>query len=309
MSPRTRKKVLELADRLNYVPNSAAVNLRTKQTKTIGVLVPTIVHQFFSKVINAIMEEAERHGYLVITLQSNESFELEKKQLNLLLQKRVDGILISLSNETYRCNHINAIIENGIPIVMFGKINKLVNCSKVYINDQQAAYKAVAHLIEKGYKRIAHFRGSLTPQNSIDLFLGYKKALLDNAIEFDPSLVYICDANDDFNDGYNQAKKMLVEQTDVDAVFAVTDVVAVGVLKCFNDSGIKIPKEIAVFGFSDWFMASVVTPTLSSVRQPSFEMGRKATELLIEEIHRNEKEIYTTKDIILPTSLVLRQST
>jgi LacI family transcriptional regulator len=310
VSNSTREAVVNLAEKLNYVPNSVAVNLRTRQTKTIGVIIPTIVHQFFSKVIDGIIEEAEKQGYFVITLQSNENFEFEKKQLQLLMQKRVDGILISLSNQTQHCKHLNEILQKDIPIVIFDKINKVVNCSKVSIDDQMAAYNTVSYLIEKGYKRIAHFRGSLMPQNSIDRFLGYKKALIDHGIEFDSSLVYLCDNNDDFNDGYRNAQKLLKEQKDVDAIFAITDVIAVGILKCFNEKGIKIPEDIAVFGFSDWFMSSVVTPTLSSVIQPGFEMGRKAAEILIEEIKNlNTNTPYSFQNVILPTSLVIREST
>lgn len=306
----TREAVVNLAEKMNYVPNSVAVNLRTRQTKTIGVIIPTIVHQFFSKVIDGIIEEAEKQGYFVITLQSNENFEFEKKQLQLLMQKRVDGILISLSNQTQQCKHLNEILQKNIPIVIFDKINKLVNCSKVSIDDQMAAYNTVSYLIEKGYKRIAHFRGSLTPQNSIDRFLGYKKALIDHGIEFDSSLVYLCDNNDDFNDGYINAQKLLKEQNNVDAIFAITDLIAVGILKCFNENGVKIPEDIAVFGFSDWFMSSVVTPTLSSVSQPGFEMGRKATEILIEEIKNlNTNTPFSFQNIVLPTALVIRGST
>lgn len=309
VSKATKEAVVSLAEKMNYTPNSVAVNLRTRQTKTIGVIIPTIVHQFFSKVIDGIIEEAEKQGYFVITLQSNENFEFEKKQLQLLMQKRVDGILISLSNQTQQCKHLNEILQKDIPIVIFDKINKLVNCSKVSIDDQLAAYNSVSYLIEKGYKRIAHFRGSLTPQNSIDRFLGYKKALIDHGIEFDPSLVYLCDNNDDFNDGYTNAKKLLKEQQDVDAIFAITDVIAVGILKCFKENSVKIPEDIAVFGFSDWFMSSVVTPTLSSVKQPGFEMGRKATEILIEEIKNlNSNKSYSFQNVVLPTSLVIRES-
>lgn len=310
VSNSTRNAVLSLADKLNYIPNSVAVNLRTKQTKTIGVIIPTVVHQFFSKVIDGIIEEAEKQGYSVIIVQSSEKFELEKKQVNLLYQKRVDGILLSLSNETYQYNHIENILQKEIPIVMFDKISKIVKCSKVVIDDQKAAYNAVTYLIKKGYKRISHFRGCLNPQISIDRFLGYKKALIDNGIDFDPSLVYICDSNDDFKDGYNNAQKLLKEHHDIDAIFTITDVVAVGILKCFNDNGIKIPEDIAIFGFSDWFISSAITPTLSSVKQPGFEMGRKATEILIEEIKNlNNNTPFSFQNVVLPTSLVIRNST
>jgi LacI family transcriptional regulator len=311
VSQSTRAAVLKMVEKLNYIPNSVAVNLRTQRTKTIGVIIPTIVHQFFSKVIDGIMEEAEKHGYFVITVLSNEKLESEKKQLNLLQQKRVDGILLSLSNETYRYDHIETIIQNRTPIVMFDKISsKVVNCSKVVIDDQQAAYNAVNYLIEKGYRRIAHFRGPLIPQISIDRFLGYKRALLDNGIPFDSSLVYICEKNDDFKDGYDKGINLLNEHDDVDAIFTITDVVAAGLIKCLLERGIKIPENIAVFGFSDWFMSSVITPTLSTIEQPGFEMGRKATEILIEEIEaQKNNKTCAYQNIVLSTKLIIRNST
>ena len=170
VSKKTKRLVKETASLLNYKPNSFAVNLRTKESKTIGLIIPEIVHHFFSSVINGIINQAEKKGYLVIILQSNESYELEKKQIDLLLAKRVDGILISLANESTDYSHLNEILNQNVPLVMFDKIAKLVNCSKVIINDRQAAAIATQHLIDIGCKHIAHFRGPLLPQNSIDRF-------------------------------------------------------------------------------------------------------------------------------------------
>ena len=210
VSKKTRKLVRETASQLNYRPNSFAVNLRTKESKTIGLIIPEIVHHFFSSVIKGIISQAEKKGYLVIILQSNESYSLEKKQIDLLLSKHVDGILISLANETSDFKHITDVIDQDKPIVMFDKIAKIVNCSKVIIDDRKAAYIATQHLINTGCKRIAHFRGPLLPQNSIDRFLGYKKALIDNNLPYDPSLVYICDCSDmSFEEGKINASHLL----------------------------------------------------------------------------------------------------
>jgi len=177
VSEKTRKAVIALAEELNYTPNSFAVNLRTKESKTIGLIIPEVVHHFFSNVINGIIAEAEKKGYLVIILQSNESLELEKKQVALLINKRVDGIIMSLSNESNNDFHIKEILRKEIPFVQFDKISKLIPSSKVIINDQKAAMEAVQHLIDKGCKKIAHIRGPENPQNAIDRFIGYKKAL------------------------------------------------------------------------------------------------------------------------------------
>jgi len=309
VSKKTRKLVRETAAKLNYKPNSFAVNLRTKESKTIGLIIPEIVHHFFSSVIKGIISQAEKKGYLVITLQSNESYELEKQQIDLLLNKRVDGILISLANATGDFKHLNQILDQGTPLVMFDKIAKIVKCSKVIIDDRKAAYKATQHLIDIGCKRIAHFRGPLLPQNSIDRFLGYKQALTDNNIKYDASLVYLL--NDmSFEEGSFFANKLLKDHKDVDGIFINTDLVAIGAIAAFNKQGVKIPEQINIVGFSNWFMSSVISPSLTTINQPGFKMGKKAFKILYKEIKdkkKNKSIIY--KEEVLDTNIVVREST
>ncbi|MGF1556119.1 LacI family DNA-binding transcriptional regulator [Paucihalobacter sp.] len=309
VSKRTKLLVKETAATLNYKPNAFAVNLRTKESKTIGIIIPEVVHHFFSSVIKGIIAQAEKKGYLVIILQSNESYKLEKKQIELLLDKHIDGILISLANETADFQHLYEVMARETPLVMFDKIAKLVNCSKVIINDRNAAYEATKHLIDTGCKRIAHFRGPLLPQNSIDRFLGYKKALTDHNIPYDSSLIYFCN-NMSFEEGVQNAKKLLDDHTDVDGVFINTDLVAVGAISEFNRQNIKIPEEISVVGFSNWFMSSVISPTLTTIDQPGYLMGKNAFKLLYKEIRqRKENNIIIFKQIELPTKLIKRSST
>ncbi len=308
VSEKTRKAVLALAEELNYTPNSFAVNLRTKESKTIGLIIPEVVHHFFSNVINGIIAEAEKNGYLVIILQSNESLELEKKQVALLVNKRVDGIIMSLSNESNNDFHIKEILRKEIPFVQFDKISKLISSSKVIINDQKAAMEAVQHLIDKGCKKIAHIRGPENPQNAIDRFIGYKKALEKNGIPYDSKLVYSC-KNVTFEEGIEFAKQIVDEHPDVDGIFVITDLVAVGVLAYFNEKGIQVPNQIAVVGFSNWFMSQVITPKLSTVDQPSYEMGVAAFSLLLEEmICRKDGKVFIPRTIELETSIIERDS-
>ncbi|RAJ15876.1 LacI family DNA-binding transcriptional regulator [Arenibacter echinorum] len=311
ISKKTKALVKELAQTLNYKPNAFAVNLRTKESKTIGLIIPEIVHHFFSSVIKGIVAQAEKKGYLVIILQSNESYELEKKQIQLLLRQRVDGILISLANGTADYNHLTDVLAQDKPLVMFDKIAKLVKCSKVIIDDRKAAYVATQHLIDTGCKRIAHFRGALLPQNSIDRFLGYKKALLDNNMPYDPSLVYICECGDNsFEEGKMNARQLLKDHKDVDGIFINTDLVAIGAITEFNEQGVKIPEDISVVGFSNWFMSSVISPSLTTIDQPGYLMGKTAFERLYKEMQqvKNKKPI-VYKDVVLETGLIKRQST
>jgi LacI family transcriptional regulator len=309
VSKKTRKLVRETASLLNYKPNSFAVNLRTKESKTIGLIIPEIVHHFFSSVIKGIISQAEKKGYLVITLQSNESYELERKQIDLLLSKRVDGVLISLANGTADYKHLTEIIENDTPLVMFDKISKVVKCSKVIIDDRKAAYKATQYLISIGCKRIAHFRGPLLPQNSIDRFLGYKQALADNNLIYDASLVYLL--NDmSFEEGKFYANQLLKDHKDVDGIFINTDLVAIGAISEFNKKGIKVPEQINIIGFSNWFMSSVISPSLTTVNQPGFQMGKKAFKILFKEIKdRKKNKSISYKEVILETDLIFREST
>lgn len=309
VSEKTKKSVLELAQSLHYTPNSFAVNLRTKESRTIGLIIPEVVHHFFSNVINGIIAEAEKNGYLVIILQSNESLELEKKQVELLINKRVDGIIMSLSNESNDENHIKEILRREIPFVQFDKISKFILSSKVVINDQKAAFEATEHLIKKGCKKIAHIRGPVNPQNAIDRFLGYKKALEYYGITFDYNLVYTC-KNVTFDEGKLFAAQIIKEHPDVDGIFVITDLVAVGVLAHFNENKIKVPNNVKVIGFSNWFMSQVITPKLSTVDQPSYEMGVESFNLLLEEMNcRKEMTSFIPKTIELTTSIIEREST
>ena len=308
VSKKTKKLVRELADTLNYKPNAFAVNLRTSESKTIGLVIPEVVHHFFSSVVKGIISQAEKKGYLVIILQSSESYELEKKQIDLLMSQRVDGILISIANGTANFNHINDVIAQDKPVVMFDKIAKIVNCSKVIIDDRKAAYIATKHLIDKGCKKIAHFRGPLLPQNSIDRFLGYKNALEEHGLVYNPSLVYILE-DMSFDEGVFFAEKLLKDHNDVDGIFINTDLVAIGAINAFNKKGIKIPEDIAIVGFSNWFMSSVISPTLSTIDQPGYNMGKTAFKLLYKEIKQRKKnKPFEYKTVELPTNLVVRES-
>ncbi len=309
VNPETKKLILKTAKEMNYKPNSFAVNLRTKESKTIGLIVPEIVHHFFSSVIKGIIAQAEKKGYLVIILQSNESYELEKKQLELLQNKRVDGILVSIANGTSKFDHFKEVIDNDTPLVMFDKIAKIIDCSKVIIDDRKAAYEATKYLIEIGCKKIAHFRGPLLPQNSIDRFLGYKKALEDFNIPYNSKLVYVL--NDvSFEEGKYYAKKLVKEHKNVDGIFVNTDLVAIGAITAFNEMNIKVPEDISIVGFSNWFMSTVVSPSLTTINQPGFKMGKEAFKVLYKEIKAKKKnEEFRYKKVVLDTDLIVRNST
>lgn len=309
VSAKTKKAVQDAAAELNYTPNNFALYLKTNESKTVGLVIPEVVHHFFSNIINGIIEEAEKNGYLVFILQSNENLELEKKQIELLVNKRVDGIMISLSNDSNNEEHLKELLRKEIPLVQFDKISKLINSSKVIIDDRKAAFDAVQHLIDRGCRKIAHIRGPLNPQNSIDRFLGYKKALEVNNIEFDQNLVFTC-SKVNFEEGRLFAQEIVTNHPDVDGIFAITDLVAVGVLNYLQEAKIEVPNRIKLIGFSNWFMSEIMSPKLSTVDQPGFEMGIESFRLLLEEINAKKQEKkFIPKIVELKTSIIEREST
>ena len=310
VSEKTRKKVKDLAEKLNYKPNSFAQSLRNQESKIIGLIIPEIVHHFFSNIILGVVKEAEKKGYLVITLQSDDSYESEKKQIEHLMDKNVDGILMSLADNTVDYNHINAIKESGVPVVLYDKISKLIDCHKVVINDQKAAYDATNHLIETGCRRIAHIRGTLKPQTTIDRFKGYKSALDFHQIKFDSSIVFETNSLNSFEDAKKIADEIVLNHKDVDGIFTMTDLLATGVLVRLKELNVSIPKDISIIGFSNWFLTQITSPRLSTVNQPGFEMGQVAFQLLQEEINDNKNgNLVKYKTIEIPTEIIIREST
>lgn len=308
ISPKTKQKVKELADSLNYKPNSFAQSLRNQESKIIGLIIPQIVHHFFSNIMLGVIKTAEKNGYLVIILESEESYKIEKKQIEHLLNRNVDGILMSLADNTVDYSHINDIRKAGVPVVLYDKISKSISCHKIVIDDQKAAYNATKHLIDIGCKRIAHLRGTLKPQTTIDRFTGYKNALKDHKIPFDSSIVFETE-HLTYEDGRKIADEIALNHKDIDGIFAFTDLLATGVMVGLKKHGIKVPEDVSIIGFSNWFLTSITSPTLSTVDQPGYQMGQEAFKILLEEINDVKKGIKPKyKTIEIPTEVIIRDS-
>lgn len=309
ISQETKKHVKILAKKLNYKPSALAVNFRNKESRIIGLIIPEIVHHFFSNVINGIIHEAEKKGYLVITLQSSESFELEEKNIELLIDQRVDGIIMSLSDETASFEHLKKLNDKDIPLVLIDKVTDEIECSKVIIDDEHAAFTAVDHLIKSGCKKIMHLSGQPIPKSTFDRLNGYKKALRKNGFTFDEDLVYSCSKHA-YEEGIEFTDKALRDHPDIDGIFAITDLLAAGSIASLRKHNKKIPEDVSVMGFSNWQLSHIISPSLSTVEQPNFEMGRKAISILLEEIKLAKTEETVEKSLVtLPTRLIKREST
>lgn len=306
INPETRELVLKTAEELNYQPNTFAQNLKKKHSNTIGVIVPQVKHVFFAEIMSGITDVAYRAGYNVIISQSNEDQEREIINTQAMMAQRVAGLLMSLSSTTATCEHLNALQRRGMPLVCFDRVNEDFPGGKVIVDDYHGAFQAVQHLIDRRYSRIAHLAGPQNLSIGHQRFLGYKDALEKNGRKYDESLVVFGGLNEeDGGTGFDQ----LLRQTEKRpyAIFAVTDPVALGAFLKIKESGLRIPDDMALVGFSDNPIDSMIDPPLTTVRQPAYEIGETATRLLIDQIE-NPDTTDKNKTIVLKTTLIIRKS-
>lgn len=297
----TRQKVVALAQQLNYEPNATAQGLVNRQSKLIGVIVPTIQSHYFSQALSGMTDVANEAGFHIIFSQSNECLLQEKAGVKSLKACNVDGLLISVSKETKNDDSLSGI---NVPVVMFDRILNDYNCTKVIVDEYEGAYKAVELLIKRGCKKIAHVAGPQHLTVCANRLKGYQDALKDHDMEVNKKLVA---QTMSFEDNALKAVKKLMEQpVKPDGIFLVNDLSATVAIKYFNKKGIRVPDDVQIIGFNDDPICNIVQPTLTSVMQPAYEVGKLAMGLLIEEL---TTKLYRNETYKLRTSLVVREST
>jgi LacI family transcriptional regulator len=308
----TRLKVQAFAKFYNYKPNNIALSLKNRKTKSIGIIIPEIVHYFFSTVINGIEQVANENGYSVVICLSDDSFDKEVLNMEMLANGSIDGFIMSLSKETqYKgdFHHITEVINQGMPVVMFDRVTNDILCDKVIIDDKAAAYEAVQSLIDNGRKKIA----LVTTVDYVSVGKlrtdGYEKALLDNGLPFNEDLIIKIEDVDTCEITISQ----LLHDRAFDAVFAVNELFAVTIIKTASKMGLKVPDDLAVIAFTDGIISKYSTPSITTVSQSGEKMGNKAAKMLIERLEaehdddEEENENYTTE--VIETHLIKREST
>lgn len=305
ISKETKALVSQTAEQLDYFPDSLAQGLKSRKTNTIGLIVPEIKHHFFSAAISGIEEVTYKAGFILLVCQSNEDLEREKMNLKALVSNRIAGLLISISQTTTSASHFDVLKRRGIPVIFFDRTLKNMPGCKVIVDDYDGAYKAVSHLIDRGYKRIAHIAGPENISIGHERYLGYCRALTDHGMTPDDDLI--------IRGGFRQADGMiaadrLIKMTNrPDAIFAVNDPVAIGTFIRLKENNISIPDQMALVGFSDNPISSLIDPPLTTVHQPSYEIGKESARLLLEQIQHGQKPDEQTKHT-LKTRLIIRQS-
>ncbi len=306
ISEKTKKAAVELAAKYNYRPNSIALSLRNQKTNIIGVIIPEIVHFFFSTVISGIEDEAMSEGYNIMVCQSTDSFEREADSLDNLVSARVDGLLVSVSKETTDLDHLAKVVSDGTPLVFFDRLIQGMDVSSVTVDDYKGAFEATEHLVHQGCKSILHLAGPKNLELSKNRLNGYKDALAANGIEYDDRLV-IETSLGTREESIDHINLLFDQGTLIDGIFACNDMAALGAMEAVKKHGLSVPDDVGIVGFSNWQFSSLVEPALSSVFQPGYEMGREATKLIIKEIESSNSEI-EKEQVVLDTGLVVRGS-
>jgi LacI family transcriptional regulator len=310
ISKETREKVQAFAKLYNYKPNNIALSLKNKKTKTICILIPEIIHHFFATAISGVEHIANQHGYNVLVCLSDESFDKEVINMEMLANGSIDGFILSLSKETQQrrdFHHISEVINQGMPVVMFDRVTNDILCDKVIIDDNLAAFNATQFLIDKGYKSI----GLITTIDYVSVGKlrtdGYNKALLANDITLDENKILKIEDTNNFEDAIFN----LIKNNQLDAIFAVNEIFAVTAIKVARKLNLQVPQDLSIIGFTDGIISKYSSPTITTVSQNGIKMGEKAAKMLIEKLETEEDENYEEqyKTEVIETELIQREST
>ena len=308
ISPETKKLVLEYAEKISYRPNPIALSLKEKRSRSIGIIVCEIANSFFSQIINGIESIAYDNDYNVIIAQSHESYDREVINVQYLASRSIDGLLVSVSSETQDLKHLKNLHNRGFPIVFFDRIVDEMDTHKVIVNNFKGAYDATEHLIKSGYQHIANIAGSEYLSITKERINGYQQALADNHMPFNPSYVQHCLHGGMVYEEVEKALNQLLRlKKKPDAILGCADKLTTNCLRYFKKRKIKVPDDIALVGFSNLDLTDLLSPSLTVVRQPAFEMGQIATDLLIKQIE-SKRPVNDFEKKVLPPQLFIRES-
>lgn len=304
---KTTIRVKEAAIEMGYRPNILAVSLRNKNTKTIGVLLPTVTQPFLSSLISGIEITAKKAGFNVFIMQSHDNYEEEVSLTKSLYSNRVSGVICSLGMETRDTSHFQLFIDNHIPLVFVDRVPKDFNTFRVMINNYSAGYKATKHLIDEGCTRIGHFSvGSEFGNLYSERKRGYIDALKSHNLPIDEELVVILKAVT-YEEGVKATNQLLDLKNPPDGIFAPGDILGVSAIQCAKRRGVKVPEQLAVIGFNNDPISHIIDPNLSTITHPAAKMGQAAAEIILKNLKSSEKD--EVKEItFLNTEVLVRES-
>ncbi len=305
VSEATKAQVRELAEQLNYQPNSLAASLRSGRSHMLGVIVPHINGAFFPAVVHGIERLASTAGFNVMICQSSEEVGREQQHITALLKARVDGVLVSMSSTTHDFAHFEQVRRKGVPLVFFDRMPELPAVCGVVVDDYRGAYELTSHLIGQGCQRIAHLAGPPHLNITFHRHRGYREALLAHGLPYDERLVVPL-PNSRLEGGAAAMRQLLAQSRHPDAVFAAYDFAAIGALQVVEEHGLQVPQQVAVAGFSNEPFTTMVRPQLTSVNQHGELMGEAAVQLFLQLLKRTDT--FTGQRIVLKPKVMIRES-
>lgn len=303
VSEATREKVLSKSRELGYRTNFNATGLVTHKSHNIAVILPTITNYYFSTVITGIQEVAYNNGYNIILYVTGESQIREISIAEDLSLSSIDGLLVCVTSESRKSTHFQKIIDSGIPVVFFDRAAEISNISKVIQNDFEGAFIAVEHLIKNGYQNIAHIGGPFPLQFTKERLRGYLAALKKYNLPIRHN--WIIHSEFTQQSGSEDTKKLWTSGIKPDGIFAVNDRKAIGAILALKEKGITVGKDVGVVGFTNDPMSAIISPSLTTVEEPAFEIGKKGCGLLLKHI---TKKTFVPEEIVLNGKLVIRES-
>ena len=307
ISKETIKRVQELAKHLNYQPNKMALSLKSNKTKTLGVIIPSILNHFFAKALFAIETEATKQGYNIITCVSNEVLEKEKNSLQLLSNGSVDGFIMSLAEETQvknKTDHLAVLLKQNIPVVLFDRVTDQIECDKVIIDDFGAAYEATKHLLKEGRQHIVLISDIEELSVGKLRINGYLEALSEVSSYMEEPVIISITKTDDLEEVIDD---LFASNKKVDGILSIDNTSGVVALHKALKKGYDVPKDLSIIGFSDDNVLPFTDPKLSTISQHTSEIGQSSVKLLVDRLNKKlpaEPIIKTIK-----TKLVLRGTT
>jgi LacI family transcriptional regulator len=302
ISRETKDAVHKYAQEHNYKPNILALNLRTNRSNTIGVIVPQLVHYFFSCVLSGIEMMAAKAGYNILVAQSNEKYEREVKIVHSFLEARVCGVITSLAKDTVQYDHYQELLNHNIPIVFYDRICTGIHTERVVVDDYAGSFGAVEYMIQTGCKRIFFYSGPPHLEISKNRRNGYLDAMRKYKIPVDDRMIKFCDTREQ---AIAITPDILEEENRPDGFFAINDETASGILYVCKQAELKVPDEVSICGFTDGAIAQTTDPKLTTIEQHGEEIGENAINLLIDKIEGKEK----SSNKIVRTNLVVRGTT
>ncbi|MHC2995024.1 MAG: substrate-binding domain-containing protein [Candidatus Atribacteria bacterium] len=305
VSAKTRRRVLNVIKELGYSPSAMASGLKTRLSKSIGIAVPDTMGDFYGEVINGIESVATENEYNLIISLNHHIVREELSAVNFFKAKKVDGaILVTTSGDD---DYVCSLIDEGYNIVLLDRDPHSLKVDTVKIDNFRGGYIATEYLLNLGHSAILFIQGVPYIDSSKERFNGYKRALKDNKIKFNPDFILSGDFLVD--SGYLSVKKYLEEHgLNFTAIFAANDQMAIGAIKALNDKGISVSEEVSIVGFDDSYISPYIIPPLTTIKQRREEMGKVAAELLLDRIASQNKKERTPRQIIIPVELIKRES-